>query len=138
MQKGLYRPASFVKGVLLPFLDYDDNTLKMAEILASVVLKTSVPNSHASAAIYEILGKEYSGPLNVLVKVFIEKKLALPGIVLERVVGWFLSFKGRGAQMPVLWFQTILSFAKLYKSQFIRTSENRRYKEFKVIGEETL
>lgn len=85
-------------------------------------MKTSIPNSHASAAIYEILDKTYNGPLNIILKVFIEKKLALPAIVLEKIVDWFLSFKNREmTKMPVLWYQTLLSFSKLYKSKLIRT-----------------
>lgn len=137
LQKALYRPASFMKGVLLPFMDYEDNTLKMAEILASVILKTSIPNSHAAAALFEILNKEYSGPLNIIVKVFVEKKLALPGLVIRKVVEWFMGFKGKGLEgMPVLWFQTILSFSKLYKSRIIRTSISRRSKKLETVGKE--
>ena len=117
LQKGLYRPASWIKGVLLPFAEMDDNTLKQAQIISAAIMKTSMSNAHAGAAIYELLNLPYSGPLNVILKVFVDKKLALPQLVVQKLVDWFMNFKNNKVeQMPVLWFQTLLSFCKLYKS----------------------
>ena len=124
MQKGLYRPASWIRGILLPFAEMQDSTLKQAQIISAAIMKTPLSNAHAGAAIFELLDLQYSGPLNVILKVFVDKKLSLPQIVVQKLVDWFMSFKNNAAeQVPVLWFQTLLSFCKLYKSKLIRTLE---------------
>lgn len=121
MQKGLYRPASWIEGILLPFAEMQDNTLKQAQILSAAIMKTSLSNAHAGAAIYKLLDMPYSGPLNIIIKVFIDKKLSLPQMVVQKLVDWFMSFKNsKSEQVPVLWFQTLLSFCKLYKSELKR------------------
>jgi len=107
--------------VLLPFAQSEDVTLKQAQIISAAIMKTSLSNAHAGAAIYELLDLPYSGPLNVILKVFVDKKLALPQIIVQKLVDWFMSFKSNKVeQVPVLWFQTLLSFCKLYKSKLSR------------------
>lgn len=116
LQKGLYRPASWIKGILMPFVEAQDSTLKQAQIISAAIMKTSISNAHAGAAIFELLDLPYSGPLNIILKIFIDKKLALPQMVVQKLVDWFMGFKNsKVEQVPVLWFQTLLSFAKLYK-----------------------
>lgn len=100
----------------MPFAEMTDTTLKQAQIISAAIMKTSISNMHAGAAIYELLDKPYSGPLNIILKIFIDKKLALPQLIVQKLVDWFMSFKNKKAEnMPVLWFQTLLSFSKLYK-----------------------
>ena len=126
MQKGLYRPASWIKGILLPFAEMSDSTLKQAQIISAAIMKTPLSNVHAGAAIYELLDKPYSGPLNVILKVFIDKKLSLPQLVVQKLVDWFMGFKNAKVEnVPVLWFQTLLNFCKLYKSILIRIPKRR-------------
>lgn len=118
----MYRPASWVKGILLPFAEMQDNTLKQAQIISAAIMKTPLSNAHAGAAIFELLDLPYSGPLNVILKVFIDKKLSLPQLVVQKLVDWFMGFKNNKVEhVPVLWFQTLLSFCKLYKSKLKRT-----------------
>jgi len=115
LQKGLYRPASWFRGILMPFFNTPDITIKHAQILAAVLMKTSVPNAHAAAVFYKCCDMPYSGPQNVIMKIMIEKKFGLPAIVIQRLVNWFCSFENQSSQvMPVLWYQTLHSFVKIY------------------------
>lgn len=115
LQKGLYRPASWFRGILFSFAEKNDNTLKQSQIIASVIMKTSIPNSHASTAIYWMTDKQYNGPNNIIIKILIEKKFSLPKVVIDKISNWFLTFKEFKNILPVLWYQTLLSFCKLYR-----------------------
>jgi essential nuclear protein 1 len=129
LQKGLYRPASWFRGVLMTFFNTPEVTIKHAQILAAVLMKTSIPNAHAAAVFYKCCELNYSGPQNVIMKTLIDKKFGLPAIVISRLVEWFGSFEGQvGQPMPVLWYQTLLGFVKVYGSKLNRSSQHRREK----------
>ena len=133
LKKGLFRPALWFRGILFPFMrgEYqltsrlgtrpdpeivNKGTIKQAQILASVIMKKSIPNLHASAAILKSLQYPYNGPVGVIIKIFVDKKFALPLSVINALAAYFPRFAGdSNEKMPVLWFQTILSFAKSYK-----------------------
>ena len=144
LRKAIFRPSLWFRGILFPFLkgqfhpeyktgerqknkNESKGTIKQAQILSAVLMKCSVPNVHASAAFLKILEFTYNGPVGVLIKLFIDKKFALPLSVIRRVTEWFLSFgkitkiseenqsKKEEIKMPVLWFQSLLSFGKSYK-----------------------
>ena len=133
LKKGLFRPAIWFRGILFPFMRGEfqltdrlgnrpnpnmpgKGTIKQAQILASVIMKKSIPNLHASAAILKSLQFQYNGPVGVIIKIFIDKKFALPLSVINALAQYFPKFAGQTEQkMPVLWFQTILSFAKSYR-----------------------
>ena len=143
LRKAIYRPSLWFRGILFPFLKGQFNsefktgvrssskspslgTIKQSQILAAVLMKCSVPNVHASAAFLKILELKYNGPVGVLIKLFIDKKFALPLSVIRRVNQWFLDFGVKSGlqeeslinknheKMPVLWFQSLFSFAKGY------------------------
>ena len=115
LQKGLYRPASWFRGVLMTFFSTPEITIKQAQILAAVLMKTSIPNAHAAAVFYKCCELEYSGPQNVIMKTMIDKKFGLPAIVINRLVDWFCSFGKQSEEpMPVLWYWTLISFVKIY------------------------
>ena len=118
LQKGLYRPASWFRGILFTFAEENNTTLKQAQIIASVIMKTSIPNSHASTAIYWLTDRQYNGPNNIIIKIMIEKKFSLPKVVIDKLSKWFLGFKEYKGILPVLWYQTLLSFSKLYRKHF--------------------
>ena len=143
LKKGLYRPALWFRGILFPFLkglfkaDYKIGerplmstislgTMKQAQILAAVLMKNSIPNLHASAALLKVMTMDYTGPVGVLVKLLIDKKFALPLNVISTICNWFLEFQNKETQvMPVLWFQTLLSFAKSYKTHLKDEQKNQ-------------
>jgi essential nuclear protein 1 len=144
LRKAIFRPSLWFRGILFPFLKgqfhpefkagerkpsgtISKGTIKQAQILASVLMKCSVPNVHASAAFLKILELNYTSTVGVLVKLFIDKKFSLPLSVIRRVSEWFLSFGSEGklkeevqekkedVKMPVLWFQSLLSYGKSYR-----------------------
>lgn len=133
LKKGLFRPAIWFRGILFPFMRGEfqltdrlgtrpdpyirsKGTIKQAQIIASAIMKKSIPNLHASAAILKSIQFQYNGPVGVIIKIFIDKKFALPLSVINALAQYFPKFAENSEQiMPVLWFQTILSFAKSYR-----------------------
>jgi essential nuclear protein 1 len=145
LRKAIFRPSLWFRGILFPFLKGQFNpeykpgvrfngnvlslgTIKQSQIISAVLMKCSVPNVHASAAFLKVMELPYTGPVGVLVKLFIDKKFALPLSVIKRITQWFLNF-GKNSQLeeedqknkkkekmtlPVLWFQSLLSFGKGY------------------------
>lgn len=61
LKKSLFKPAAFFKGILLPLCDAGDCTLREAVIISSVLVRTSIPVLHASAAMLKIAEMQYSG-----------------------------------------------------------------------------
>jgi essential nuclear protein 1 len=142
LRKAIFRPSLWFRGILFPFLKGQFNaeykpgvrfsgdtlslgTIKQSQIISAVLMKCSVPNVHASAAFLKCMELPYTGPVGVLIKLFIDKKFALPLSVIRRVTQWFLDFgktsnldetnkNKENTKMPVLWFQSILSFGKGY------------------------
>lgn len=123
--KALYRPASFFRGFLFPFLETKNAILKQAEIISSALSRTSFSGAHAAAAIYHCCGIEYSGILNVVLKCLIEKKFGLPKVIIDRVSEWFVQFRKDGEMktVPLIWYQMLTSFVKQYSGSVIRAFE---------------
>lgn len=61
LKKSLYKPGAFFKGILLPLLETKNCTLREAAIIASVLVKCSVPVLHSAAALLKIAEMDYSG-----------------------------------------------------------------------------
>jgi essential nuclear protein 1 len=114
--KALYRPASFFRGFIFPFLETKQPILRQAEIIASVLARRSFPNTHGAAAIFQCCATGYSAIQNLILKALVDKKFSLPQVIIDRLTHWFLSFQdlGQATAMPLLWFQTLASFVKHY------------------------
>lgn len=65
-------------------------TLREAIIIGSVLAKNSIPLLHSSAAMLKIAEMDYSGSNSIFLRVFIDKKYALPYRVIDAVVYHFL------------------------------------------------
>lgn len=115
IRKALYKPAGFMKGFLLPLLESGTCTLREAVIIGSVIVRASVPVLHSSAAILKIAEMDYSGPNSIFLRIFLDKKYALPFRVLDAVVAHYLRFENESRQLPVLWHQSLLTFVQRYK-----------------------
>ena len=61
LKKSLYKPGAFFKGILLPMLESKNCTLREAAIIASVLVKCSVPVLHSAAALLKIAEMDYTG-----------------------------------------------------------------------------
>jgi len=115
MRKALFKCAAFMKGLLLPLCESGDCTLREAIIIGSVLQRNSIPVLHSSAAILKIAEMEYSGGNSIFLRIFFDKKYALPYKVIDSVVVHFLRFLQDKRQLPVLWHQALLTFVQRYK-----------------------
>lgn len=90
VRKALFKPAGFMKGFLLPLLESGTCTLREAVIIGSVIAKNSIPILHSSAAILKIAEMDYTGANSIFLRIFLDKKYALPYRVVDGVVFHFL------------------------------------------------
>ena len=87
-------------------------TLREAIILGSVIKKISVPAVQSSVALLKVASMPYSGANSVFIRVFLEKKYALPHQVLDALVEHFVKFRTDERVLPVIWHQSLLAFAQ--------------------------
>lgn len=142
LRKALYKPACFFKGLLFPLVSSGTCTMREAHIVSSVIARVSIPVLHSAAALLRmcdlaaeqsLTSLESTGAVNMFIRVFLEKKYALPYKVIDAVVFHFLRFRahtgedammtdgpsGKGAKahkLPVLWHQSLLVFAQRYRN----------------------
>jgi len=123
LRKSLYKPGAFMKGILLPLLESGNCTLREAIIIGSVVARNSIPILHSSAAILKIAEMDYTGANSIFLRIFLDKKYALPYRVVDALVFHFLRFERDSRELPVLWHQAFLTFVQRYKADI--SSEQR-------------
>ena len=140
LRKALYKPACFFKGLLFPLVSSGTCTLREAHIVASVITRVSIPVLHSAAALLRMCdlaaeqslrSLESTGAVNVFIRVFLEKKYALPYKVIDALVFHFLRFRAadedtmtdgptglnsKAYKLPVLWHQSLLVFAQRYRN----------------------
>ncbi|CAI9739648.1 Hypothetical predicted protein [Octopus vulgaris] len=114
LRKALFKPAAFFKGILIPLCEADC-TLREATIVASILIKYSVPMLHAAAAMLKLAEMSYNGGTSIFLRALIDKKYALPYRVIDGIVYHFLGFSREQRQLPVLWHQCFLTFVQRYK-----------------------
>lgn len=140
LRKALYKPACFFKGLLFPLVSSGTCTLREAHIISSVIARVSIPVLHSAAALLRMCdiaaeqsmkSLESTGAVNTFIRVFLEKKYALPYKVIDALVFHFLRFRGsdgedaamadgpsahKAYKLPVLWHQSLLVFAQRYRN----------------------
>ncbi|KAK9694672.1 Bystin [Popillia japonica] len=116
LHKALFKPGGFMKGFLLPLLESGTCTLREAIIVGSIIAKSSIPILHSSAAILKIAEMDYTGANSIILRIFFDKKYALPYRVVDAVVFHFLRFERDNRTLPVLWHQAFLTFIQRYKA----------------------
>ncbi|KAL3490900.1 Bystin-domain-containing protein [Aspergillus germanicus] len=140
MKKALYKPACFFKGLLFPLVSSGTCTLREAQIVSSVIARVSIPVLHSAAALLRMCdlaaeqsmkSLESTGAVNVFIRIFLEKKYALPYKVIDALVFHFLRFRAADSEdsmtdgpsrdakaykLPVLWHQSLLVFAQRYRN----------------------
>ncbi len=117
LQKSLFKPASFYKGILLPLAQSGTCTLREATIIGSVLAKVSIPMNHSAAALLKLTEMPYSGSTSFFIKVLTNKKYSLPRRVIDGLVQHFCNFIQESRVLPVIWHQALLVFAQRYKLQ---------------------
>ncbi|KAI1119510.1 Bystin-domain-containing protein [Nemania sp. NC0429] len=144
LRKALYRPAAFFTALLFPLVERGA-TLRQAHIISGVLARVSIPVLHSGAALKGLCdiaareasaGTEGGGATNVFIKTLLDKRYALPWQVVDALVFHFLRFRNTDpasvteadamtmgeraatqAKLPVIWHQTLLSFAIRYKNE---------------------
>lgn len=115
MCKALFKPGAFFKGVLLPLCMSGTCTLREAIIVGSVIAKNHIPILHSAATILKIAEMDYSGANSIFLRIFFDKKYALPYRVVDACVYHFMRFQHDRRELPVLWHQALLVFVQRYK-----------------------
>jgi len=67
-------------------------TLREAIIIGSVIARNSIPVLHSSAAILKIAEMDYTGANSIFLRIFFDKKYALPYRVVDAAVFHFLGY----------------------------------------------
>ncbi|XP_055612353.1 bystin [Uranotaenia lowii] len=116
LKKALFKPAAFMKGIILPLLESGDCTLREAIIFGSIINTTSIPVLHTSACLLKICEMEYSGANSIFIRIILDKRYALPYRVVDAAVFHFLRFEQDKRELPTLWHHALLSFAQRYKN----------------------
>uniref|UniRef100_A0A182QQI9 Bystin n=1 Tax=Anopheles farauti TaxID=69004 RepID=A0A182QQI9_9DIPT len=123
LKRALFKPAAFMKGIVLPLLEAGDCTLREAIIIGSVVSNTSIPALHIAACLLKICEMEYSGACSIFIRIILDKRYALPYRVIDAAVFHFLKFEQDKRELPTLWHNALLTFAQRYKNDI--SSEQR-------------
>lgn len=95
LMKALYKPSAFMKGFLIPLLESGNCTLREAVLVGSVITKRSIPILHSAAAILKIAEMDYTGANSIFLRIFFDKKYALPYRVVDGAVFHFLRLEKR-------------------------------------------
>ncbi|ORC91034.1 putative bystin [Trypanosoma theileri] len=121
IRKALFKPVAFFKGFILPLASDDECTLKEALVVASVLQRMHLPPVPTAVTIVKLAQQPFSGPRSVLLRVLIDKKMAMPYQAVDALVAYFHRFvrsHSKEDKLPVLWHQTLLSFSQRYKGDF--------------------
>lgn len=116
LRKALFKPGAFFKGFLLPLCESGTCSLREAIIVGSVLARCSIPVLHSAAAILKLAEMNYSGANSIFLRIFFDKKYALPYRVVDAAVHHFIKFQMDPREMPVLWHQAMLTFCQRYKA----------------------
>lgn len=141
LRKALFKPAAFMKGIILPLLESGDCTLREAIIIGSVVARNQIPILHSSACLLKICEMDYSGANSIFIRIFLDKRYALPYRVIDAAVFHFIRFEHDKREMPVLWHQSLLTFVQRYKNDISSEQKEalfallRKQTHFKVTPE---
>ncbi|KAJ1281611.1 hypothetical protein BS78_04G318800 [Paspalum vaginatum] len=125
LKKSLYKPAAFNKGILLPLCRERNCTLREAVIIGSIIQKVSIPFLHASVALVKLAEMEYCGTTSYFIKLFLDKKYALPYRAVDAVLDHFMRFLDDERIMPVIWHQSLLAFVERYKNELEKKDKEK-------------
>ncbi|KAI0990011.1 hypothetical protein GJ496_006236 [Pomphorhynchus laevis] len=114
VRKATIKPAAFFKGIIFPLCTSGDCTLRESVILGSIISRCSIPVLHCGAALYKLSSLEYSGGTSLFIKTLLDKRYALHYRVVDILVEHFVRFRDETRVLPVIWQQSLLSFAEGY------------------------
>ena len=126
LRKATYKPAAFYKGILLPLAASGDCTLREALIFGSVIAKASIPQLHSAAAIFKLARDvPYCGAVSIFLRTLLNKKYALPYLVIDACADHFTAFSQEEETMPVIWHQSLLALVQRYRGDLTLDQKDR-------------
>ncbi|BFZ11088.1 hypothetical protein BsWGS_14127 [Bradybaena similaris] len=128
LHKAIYKPGDFYEGIVLPLCEAGDCTLREATIVAGVVAQSSIPVGYSAAALILISRMDYNGANSIFMRAIINKKYSLPLSAIDAVVEHFMRFIDKEDQMPVLWFQCLLTLVQQYKHDLTKQQKSQLLK----------
>ncbi|XP_021853457.1 essential nuclear protein 1 isoform X2 [Spinacia oleracea] len=88
-----------------------------------------------SVALMRLAEMDYCGTTSYIIKIFIDKKYALPYLVLDALVAHFMRFVEDSRVMLVIWHQTLLAFVQRFsKHQRRGPLTKRSWMKFETSG----
>jgi len=126
--KATWRPAALFKGFIIPLCEDGQCTVKEAHIIGGILKKMTIPVMHSAAALLKIASLNYSNTNCMFIKVFLEKRYALPTQVVQGVVAYFTKFLNippQEANIHNIWFQALLVFVTYYGNKLSREQKQQ-------------
>lgn len=118
LRKALFKPVAFFKGFLLPMCYEGQATLREALAVGAVLQKMHLPPVPTAVTLVKISQLPYTPANGLILRVLVDKKMALPYQAVDALVKYFHRFVSSHSseeKLPVLWHQTLLSFSQNYK-----------------------
>jgi essential nuclear protein 1 len=117
LQKAVYKPDAFNKGILFPLCQAGGCTLREATVIGSVLSRVSIPMLHSAAALLYIAEQPYALSNSVFIHSLLDKKYSLPYRVIDALVAHFTRMKSEQRTLPLVWHISLLTFARRYKTE---------------------
>lgn len=67
---------------------------------------------------------EYSGSNSMIIKIFLDKRYALPYRVIDTLVDHFVRFVEHKEKLTVVWHKALLTFCARYKTDLTKEQKN--------------
>lgn len=115
LQKALFKPGAFFKGIVIPLCECGDCSHREASIVGSILARNSIPVLHSCAAMLRIAELEYTGANSLFLNFLIQKRYALPFRVIDALVFHFIRMAEDKRTLPSLWQKCFLGFVEFYK-----------------------
>ncbi|CAD5224299.1 unnamed protein product [Bursaphelenchus xylophilus] len=126
VKKSIYKPTSFVKGLLLPICEPDMVSMNVAHVVKAVIQSTSLPVFHAATAIIKLAQQRpTSSPVSYILTGFIQKRYTLPSLCIDSLLDYFCSYEDKDERMPLSLHSAIHEFVKTYKLE-LDTQQKQR------------
>ena len=94
VKKAIFKTSAFFKGFLLPLAE--DANSREAVIIGSILAKMSINNLDSAAAIIKLTQMPYAVGNGFFLKTLLQKKYALPTIVITSLLKFFFQFSKGG------------------------------------------
>ncbi|KAJ1688782.1 hypothetical protein LUZ63_012937 [Rhynchospora breviuscula] len=124
LKESLSKTRDFNMGILFPLCKSGTCSVHEAVIIGGIIQEVSMPCTHSSAALLNLVRMDYCGATSYFIKLFLDKNDALHCFAFDALLKHFLSFMEKETTMPVIWHQSLLSFVQRYKYELQRKDKD--------------